>query len=466
MLCYRYYETGSIKPGVIGGSKPKVATPKVVSKIEEYKQENPSIFAWEIRDRLLQDAVCDKNSVPSVSSINRIVRTRAQQKQKEKSSLHRMTTAVHNPLEGQTIPLQSPSEFFSPPHSISNQIFARPGLITAMTQPFQDYIHPPPISQYSGKIEGNGMQYPAGYPIFQNSSANSISGYTRMIPPTAATAGYQTLSPPNIQFAHVDVQKGYSQLQQQNVEVRSDSRSPCGGISNPNSVPVRPDSNVDNSETEDNISECSETVGDAISENRGKELEKHFASVQLLDTQAMQKLSSRTGLSETQIQTLYERWTQYSKPDQTGHSAVSPSISPRIPTTHDSSSLSRSPRVPTKYTDYTMKPSSGHSMQISNPTGQHVGFRAFSSPFIPVSPAIGDPPYNHPFPTPPFTSSIESGAFMVPQGGGDISYMTSPNTLTPPLSEGHESWTTCGQSGLPYMMSMAPGIFKAEKPVA
>ena len=78
----RFYETGSIRPGIIGGSKPKVATPKVVVKIEDYKQENPSIFAWEIRDKLLSDGVCDKNNVPSVSSINRIVRTRAQQKQK------------------------------------------------------------------------------------------------------------------------------------------------------------------------------------------------------------------------------------------------------------------------------------------------------------------------------------------------------------------------------------------------
>ncbi len=54
----------------------------MVTKIEDYKQENPSIFAWEIRDRLLQEGVCDKNNVPSVSSINRIVRTRAQQRQK------------------------------------------------------------------------------------------------------------------------------------------------------------------------------------------------------------------------------------------------------------------------------------------------------------------------------------------------------------------------------------------------
>ncbi|KAM5192122.1 paired box protein Pax-5 isoform 1-T1 [Mantella aurantiaca] len=75
----RYYETGSIKPGVIGGSKPKVATPKVVDKIAEYKRQNPTMFAWEIRDRLLAERVCDNDTVPSVSSINRIIRTKVQQ---------------------------------------------------------------------------------------------------------------------------------------------------------------------------------------------------------------------------------------------------------------------------------------------------------------------------------------------------------------------------------------------------
>ncbi|KAM6985625.1 paired box protein Pax-8 isoform 2-T3 [Aplochiton taeniatus] len=75
----RYYETGSIKPGVIGGSKPKVATPKVVDKIADYKRQNPTMFAWEIRDRLLTEGVCDSDTVPSVSSINRIIRTKVQQ---------------------------------------------------------------------------------------------------------------------------------------------------------------------------------------------------------------------------------------------------------------------------------------------------------------------------------------------------------------------------------------------------
>ena len=67
----RYYETGNFKAGVIGGSKPKVATPHVVDTISKYKKENPTMFAWEIRDRLLTEGVCSQENVPSVSSINR-----------------------------------------------------------------------------------------------------------------------------------------------------------------------------------------------------------------------------------------------------------------------------------------------------------------------------------------------------------------------------------------------------------
>ncbi|XP_028252349.1 paired box protein Pax-1 isoform X2 [Parambassis ranga] len=72
----RYNETGSILPGAIGGSKPRVTTPAVVKSIRDYKQGDPGIFAWEIRDRLLSDGVCDKYNVPSVSSISRILRNK------------------------------------------------------------------------------------------------------------------------------------------------------------------------------------------------------------------------------------------------------------------------------------------------------------------------------------------------------------------------------------------------------
>ncbi|KAH8318004.1 hypothetical protein KR074_001883, partial [Drosophila pseudoananassae] len=101
----RYYETGSFKAGVIGGSKPKVATPPVVDAIANYKRENPTMFAWEIRDRLLAEAICTQDNVPSVSSINRIVRNKAAEKAKHVH--HHQTHHVPPSLSGAPITTES-----------------------------------------------------------------------------------------------------------------------------------------------------------------------------------------------------------------------------------------------------------------------------------------------------------------------------------------------------------------------
>lgn len=50
----RYQETGSIRPGVIGGSKPRVATVEIEQRIEDMRKQHPGIFSWEIREKLLK----------------------------------------------------------------------------------------------------------------------------------------------------------------------------------------------------------------------------------------------------------------------------------------------------------------------------------------------------------------------------------------------------------------------------
>ncbi|KAM9026044.1 paired box protein Pax-4 [Ara ararauna] len=69
-----YYRTGAMGPKAMGGSKPRMATPEVVARIAQMKLEQPSLFAWEIRRQLHAEGICTSNRIPSVSSINRVLR--------------------------------------------------------------------------------------------------------------------------------------------------------------------------------------------------------------------------------------------------------------------------------------------------------------------------------------------------------------------------------------------------------
>ncbi|CAK1542593.1 unnamed protein product [Leptosia nina] len=89
----RYYETGSIKPRAIGGSKPRVATTPVVQKIADYKRECPSIFAWEIRDRLLSENVCNNDNIPSADIAPPL------EAERRNVNLHKRPLAAHEILD-------------------------------------------------------------------------------------------------------------------------------------------------------------------------------------------------------------------------------------------------------------------------------------------------------------------------------------------------------------------------------
>ncbi|KAM7056828.1 paired box protein Pax-4 [Acridotheres tristis] len=71
----RYYRTGAVGPKAAGGSKPRMATPAVVARIARLKLEQPGLFAWEIRRQLHAEGICASSGTPSVSSINRVLRT-------------------------------------------------------------------------------------------------------------------------------------------------------------------------------------------------------------------------------------------------------------------------------------------------------------------------------------------------------------------------------------------------------
>uniref|UniRef100_A0A0N5BD77 Paired domain-containing protein n=1 Tax=Strongyloides papillosus TaxID=174720 RepID=A0A0N5BD77_STREA len=99
----RFAESGSILPGTIGGSKPRVATPKVVGYIHHLKSNDPGIFAWEIKDKLVEDNICDSGNTPSVSTISRILRNF-----QKNSNLNRSLRSSQKPFnvtKDQTIPL-------------------------------------------------------------------------------------------------------------------------------------------------------------------------------------------------------------------------------------------------------------------------------------------------------------------------------------------------------------------------
>ena len=55
----------------------QIATPSVARKVLRLKAERPSLFAGDIRELLLGQRLCDPAQVPSVSSINRILREAA-----------------------------------------------------------------------------------------------------------------------------------------------------------------------------------------------------------------------------------------------------------------------------------------------------------------------------------------------------------------------------------------------------
>lgn len=96
----RYQETGSIRPGIIGGSKPRVATPEIEKQIEKYRLENPNIYTHEIRERLVKvsDEICSLYHLTILVAIHHHTGGILRQEQCAQCQLHQPTDS-HTLLE-------------------------------------------------------------------------------------------------------------------------------------------------------------------------------------------------------------------------------------------------------------------------------------------------------------------------------------------------------------------------------
>jgi len=72
----KFYETGSIEPGAIPSSKSREITPEIAKRIEAFVLNQPDMFSWEVRDRLLLEGVCVKANLPSMEAISQLLKSR------------------------------------------------------------------------------------------------------------------------------------------------------------------------------------------------------------------------------------------------------------------------------------------------------------------------------------------------------------------------------------------------------
>ena len=73
-LLSKYNDTGSFEPGRAQRKTSRDVSSEVKNKIEEYSHTTPDIFSWEVKEKLVADGYCTKESLPPLTVISRLLR--------------------------------------------------------------------------------------------------------------------------------------------------------------------------------------------------------------------------------------------------------------------------------------------------------------------------------------------------------------------------------------------------------
>ncbi|XP_078374761.1 paired box protein Pax-3-A-like isoform X1 [Oculina patagonica] len=73
-LLSKYNDTGSFEPGRAQRKTSRDVSTEVKNKIEEYRRTAPGIFSWEVKEKLVADGHCTKESLPPLTVISRMLR--------------------------------------------------------------------------------------------------------------------------------------------------------------------------------------------------------------------------------------------------------------------------------------------------------------------------------------------------------------------------------------------------------
>ena len=73
-LLSKYNDTGSFEPGRAQRKTWRDVSSEVKNKIEEYRRTVPGIFSWEVKEKLLADGLCSKETLPGLTDISKLLR--------------------------------------------------------------------------------------------------------------------------------------------------------------------------------------------------------------------------------------------------------------------------------------------------------------------------------------------------------------------------------------------------------